>query len=378
MTAAHILHRFPSLPSWWRTLPALLGGLTLAGVGLMPAATRAADTSACMGIRPTLYAGSAPTFVRPGQELVVHGVGLLNYRDPVVVVRDGRGPGQDLRIAARVESDDRLAFAYPVDSASSSPVALRAHVEDNTVKSSPAVCAALREERGRRIISRLYPAATDLGCGNDPVVCPAVGDHLRSMTGITLNLIPSVMPAGRAASLEIDNPPGMTSPFCTTQPVVSDVAAFFDASQDGMAGEFFKVLMHQPSSTGWGQSLPGASGDGAPAPAGANLVVVARFQSCEQGKPRFVAAHFVVDGSADAPIIEPVGLMAGDGSEANDPAGNPRRGMVLSGEIQNQKIRFASAATVEGSVTGLVTEGAEATARGALLRFNFRVPVESR
>ena len=72
MIAAYIPHRFLSLPFRWRTLPALLGGLMLAGVGLMPIPTQAADTSACMGIRPALYAGSAPTFVRAGQEVVVH------------------------------------------------------------------------------------------------------------------------------------------------------------------------------------------------------------------------------------------------------------------------------------------------------------------
>ena len=378
MTTAHTPHRFLSLPSWRRTLPALLGGLTLVGVGLIPATTQAADPSACMGIRPTLYAGSAPTFVEPGQEIVVHGIGLLNYRDPIMVVRDGRGPGQDLRIAARVESDNLLAFVYPAESASSSPVALRAHVEDNTIKNSPAVCAALREERGRRIISRLYPAATDLGCRNDPVVCPAAEDHLRSMTGITLNLIPAATPAGRVASLEIDSPPGMTSPFCNAQPVVSDVAAFFDAGQDGVATGFSKISMRQPASTGRGQPLPGEPGDEIAASAGAKLVVVARFQSCGRDAPQFVAALFSIYGSADGPIIEPVKLMAGDGFETTEPTDSPRQGIVLSGDIQNQKIRLASAATIEGSVSGLVTQGTDSMARGALLRFNFRVPMESR
>ena len=168
MTAADIPHRFLSPPFWWRTLPALLGGLMLAGVGLMPVSTQAADTSACMGIRPALYAGSAPTFVRPGQDVVVHGIGLRNYRDPVVVVRDGRGLKQDLRIAARVESDSTLVFTYPADLAPNAPVALQVHVEDNTIKSSPAVCAALREERGRQILDRLYSVATDAGCHDDP------------------------------------------------------------------------------------------------------------------------------------------------------------------------------------------------------------------
>ncbi len=378
MTVTHTLHRFLSPPSWRRILPALLGGLVLAGAGLMPAMTQAADTSACTGIRPALYPGSAPTFIQPGQEVVVHGIGLRSYRDPVVVVRDGRGPGQDLRIAARVESDGMLAFVYPADSASSAPVALRAHVEDNTVKSSPAVCVALRGERGRQIVDRFYPAATDAGCHNDPVVCPAAEDHLRSMTGITLNLIPSATPAGRVASLEIDSPPGMTSPFCSAQPVVSDVLAFFDAGQDGAATEFSKVSMHQPSSTGRGPSLPGEPGDQAALPTGANLVVVARFQSCARDAPQFVAAHFLIYGSADGPIIEPVKLMAGDDFETIEPTDSPHHGIVLSGEIQNQKIRLASANSVEGSVAGLVTQGTDSTTRGALLRFNFRVPVESR
>ena len=78
MTAAYIPHRFLSSPSWWRTLPALLSGLMLVGVGLMPVPTQAADTSACMGIRSALYAGSASSFVRPGQEVVVRGIGLRN------------------------------------------------------------------------------------------------------------------------------------------------------------------------------------------------------------------------------------------------------------------------------------------------------------
>ena len=379
MTAAYIPHRFLSLPFRWRTLPALLGGLMLAGVGLMPIPTQAADTSACMGIRPALYAGSAPTFVRPGQEVVVHGIGLRNYRDPVVVVRDGRGLKQDLRIDARVESDSTLVFTYPADLAPNAPVALQAHVEDNTIKSSPAVCATLREERGRQILDRLYSVATDAGCHSDPVLCPAADDRLRSVTGITLNLIPSATPAGRVASLEIDNPPGMNSPFCSGQPVVSDVAAFFDAGPDGATSSgFSKVAMHQPSSTGWGQPLPDEPGDEAISPAGAKLVVVARFQSCAQDAPQFVAAHFVVYGSAEGSIIEPVKLMAGDGSEVTGSASAPRQGVVLSGEIQNQKIRLASADSVEGSVAGLVTQGTDSTARGALLRFNFRVPVESR
>ncbi len=378
MTIAYAPHRFLSLPSWRRALPVLLGGLTLAGVGLIPTTTQAADPSACMGVRPTLYAGSVPTFIQPGQEVVVHGIGLRSYRDPVVVVRDGRGLGQDLRIAARVESDGMLAFVYPTDSVSSAPVALRAYVEDNTVKSSPAVCAALREERGRQIVDRLYPAATDAGCHNDPVLCPAAEDHLRSLSGITLNLIPSATPAGRVASLEIDSPPGMTSPFCSAQPVVSDVLAFFDAGQDGAATGFSKVSIRQPSSTGRGQPLPGKSGDGAASPTGANLVVVARFQSCARDAPQFVAAHFLIYGSADGPIIEPVKLMAGDDFETIEPTDNPHHGIVLSGEIQNQKIRLASADSVEGSVAGLVTQGTDPTTRGALLRFNFRVPVESR
>ncbi|MDG4555692.1 MAG: hypothetical protein P9E24_15820 [Candidatus Competibacter sp.] len=378
MTAAYIPHRFLSPPSWRRTLLALLGGLTLAGIGLTPIPTQAADTSACMGIRPALYAGSAPAFVRPGQEVVVHGTGLRSYRDPVVVVRDGREPGQDLRIAARVKSDGVLAFVYPADSASRLPLALRAHVEDNTIKNSPAVCAALREERGRQIVDRFYPAATDLGCRNDPVVCPAAEDHLRSMTGITLNLIPSATPVGRVASLEIDNPPGMASPFCNAQPVVSDVAAFFDAGPDGVTSGFSKVSMRQPASTGRARTLPGEPSDEVAAPAGAKLVVVARFQSCARDAPQFVAAHFAVYGSAESPMIEPVKLMAGDDSESAGSASAPRQGVVLSGEIQNQKIRLASADSVEGSVAGLVTQGADSTARGALLRFNFRAPVESR
>ena len=77
-------------------------------------------------------------------------------------------------------------------------------------------------------------------------------------------------------------------------------------------------------------------------------------------------------------MIEPVKLMAGDGSEVTGSASASRQGVVLSGEIQNQKIRLASADSVEGSVAGLVTQGADSTTRGALLRFNFRVPVESR
>ena len=378
MTAADIPHRFLSPPFWWRTLPALLGGLMLAGVGLMPVSTQAADTSACMGIRPALYAGSAPTFVRPGQEVVIHGIGLRNYQDPVVVVRDGRGLKQDLRIAARVESDSTLVFTYPADLAPNAPVALQVHVEDNTIKSSPAVCAALREERGRQILDRLYSVATDAGCHDDPVVCPAADDRLRSVTGITLNLVPSATSAGRVASLEIDSPPGMSSPFCSGQPVVSDVAAFFDAGPDGATSGFSKVAMHQPSSAGWGQPLANEPGDGTASPAGAKLVVVARFQSCAQDAPQFVAAHFMVYGSAEGSMIEPVKLMAGDGSEVTGSASAPRQGVVLSGEIQNQKIRLASADSVEGSVAGLVTQGADSTTRGALLRFNFRVPVESR
>ncbi|QQS54145.1 MAG: hypothetical protein IPM89_15240 [Candidatus Competibacteraceae bacterium] len=378
MTTAHAPHRFLSPPSWWRTPPALLGGLMLAGVGLMPVPTQAADTSACMGIRPALYAGSAPTFVRPGQEVVVRGIGLRSYGDPVVVVRNGRGLEQDLRIAARVESDNTLAFTYPADSAPSAPVALQAHIEDNTIKSSPAVCAALREERGRQILDRLYSVATDAGCHNDPVVCPAAEDHLRSITGITLNLIPLAAPTGRMATIQIDNPPGMSSPFCSEQPVVSEVVAFFKVDPDGTSSGFSRVAMHQPSATDWGQPLLGEPGDGATSPAGAKLVVVARFQSCAQDAPQFVVAHFVVYGSAEGSIIEPVKLMAGDGSEITGSASASRQGVVLSGEIQNQKIRFASADSVEGSVAGLVTQGTDSTARGALLRFNFRVPVESR
>ena len=103
---------------------------------------------------------------------------------------------QDLRIAARVESDSTLVFTYPADLAPNAPVALQAHVEDNTIKSSPAVCAALREERGRQILDRLYSVATDAGCHDDPVVCPAADDRLRSVTGITLNLVPSATSAG--------------------------------------------------------------------------------------------------------------------------------------------------------------------------------------
>ena len=119
---------------------------------------------------------------------------------------------------------------------------------------------------------------------------------------------------------------------------------------------FSKVAMHQPSSVGWGQPLPTNQATGLLSPAGAKLVVVARFQSCAQDAPQFVAAHFVVYGSAEGSMIEPVKLMAGDGSEVTGSASAPRQGVVLSGEIQNQKIRLASADSVEGSVAGLVTK----------------------
>lgn len=324
------------VPARNRKLSLLAGVLALAGAGLLPVVpTHAAGVPSCAGIRPTIYEGSTPTFIRAGHTVTMHGSGFLHYQNPVIIVQDALGPGRNLRIAATVESDGELTFTYPANQAPSTPSTFKAYVEDDG--------------------SQRY----------------ATEDQPRSPNGITLNVIPPAMPVGRVANVKIDNAPNMASPFCSAQPVVTEVAAFVDRGRESEATDFRKVSFST-------DPMPNASinpdGDSEEY-VKAHLIVVARFQSCAHDASQFVAAHFAMYGPVDAPMIEPIGMMAGDGFDTLQLAGGSLEGVMMKGDIQHQNVRLASATTVEGTVTGLVTQGADSTLRGATLRFNFQVPV---
>ena len=103
-----------------------------------------------MGIRPALYAGSAH-LVRPGQRS-----SYMNWFQELSGPSRGgagwAGLTQDLRIDRAGGKRQCLGDSPIRPIWRRTPVALQAHVENNDQKVSPAVYAALREERGRQIL----------------------------------------------------------------------------------------------------------------------------------------------------------------------------------------------------------------------------------
>jgi hypothetical protein len=191
----------------------------------------------------------------------------------------------------------------------------------------------------------------------------------------------------RNGSVRITPTPGLETPFCAQQPSVVGLSAFFDQNGDGIVAGFQNaapnvtfpadLVVNVGSALGY-DIVPGSMFARSQSTQ-ANLVVVARFFSCPHGLPQFVAAHFAVYRPAGNLTFEPVMMLAGDEFN-NPPAGvEAVKGVVLVGNFDGQMDETAFNNNVaRGSVRGSITQGTAQTRYGALVEFDFEVPIETR
>ena len=195
----------------------------------------------------------------------------------------------------------------------------------------------------------------------------------------------------RRGGLQIIGNPFQNNPFCSQNPVVVDISAFFDQNQNGLVEGFpnssssiifpadievsllsrfgYDVLRGRQYATGQGTQ--------------ANLVIVARVQSCPHNGDQFVAIHYVVFGPSGERTFEPVLMVAGDlFNELVTGEPKPLKGIVMKGGFdgtldQTDFTNNIASGKVSGSVTQF-TPGGKRPSHGVGISFSFEVPIEIR
>jgi hypothetical protein len=191
----------------------------------------------------------------------------------------------------------------------------------------------------------------------------------------------------RRADVHITNLPSMATPFCTAQPFVSGVSAFFDQDSDGVVAGFpnrapnvlFPADLIVNINSYLGYDIVAGSTFATGAGTQANLVVIASFFSCPHNAPQFVAAYFAVYGQQGNLVFEPVHLLAGDEFDTLTVGGDPLKGVVMHGSFDGSLDREAfDKGIAAGSVVGSVTQGTLMLSYGVTIEFGFEVPIETR